>query len=815
MEDILKLLRGLSTEEKAALVAGTDFMFTNPVPRRNIPQIRMSDGPHGLRVQNSGGDNGVAGSEPATAFPTAALTACGWNEDNLYKMGQAIGAEARHYNINVVLGPGVNIKRNPLAGRNFEYFSEDPLLAGKTGAAEINGIQSQGVGVSLKHFALNNAENYRFMGDSVCDERAMREIYLKAFEIAVKTAKPETVMCAYNKINGTYCCQNKWLLTDVLRSEWGFGELIMTDWGATHDRIEMLKAGLDLEMPGDTDICRKWIIDGIKSGELAEETLDKAVENILKLVYKHEEQKNEQADFASHDLLAEEIAEDCAVLMKNDGTLPLSVDKRYFVAGELFEKMRYQGSGSSMINPWRLTTPKNAFDNVGVKYEYCKGYKENQIVADETLIGEAVKRTEKYDTVLAFIGLTDYVESEGGDRENMRLPENQLALIDALIKTGKKIVVVLYGGSPVELPFADKVNAILNMYLPGQRGGEATRKLLFGERNPCGKLAETWAKSYSDVPYGEEFSKTKIEVYKESVFVGYRYYQKTKKAVAFPFGFGLSYTTFGYSDMKIAENGNEIAVTATVTNTGDRYGAEIIELYVKAPKTEVFKPEKELRGFKKIYLAAGESKQVKITVNKADLAYYNVKEKRYVLESGDYEFQLCSDCETIKLSETVKIDGENVLSPYDKEIFDIYEKSPDKVSDEAFEKMSGLEIPALPPVKPITLESRFTDLKETFMGRILYNAVLSVAKKDMKKALKLPEGSERDNKIKGAMFLKRILESNSIITMSMSAGKSCPYHFAQGFVDLANGRIIKGIKDFCSPIKTATLPKNQINRDKE
>lgn len=814
MEDILKLLQELTTEEKAALAAGTDFMFTNPVPRLNIPQIRMSDGPHGLRVQQQGGDNGVAGSEPATAFPTAALTACGWNEDNLYKMGEAIGEEARHYGIDVVLGPGVNIKRNPLAGRNFEYFSEDPLLAGKMGAAEINGIQSRGVGVSLKHFALNNAENYRFMGDSVCDERAMREIYLKAFEIAVKTAKPETVMCAYNKINGSYCCQNKWLLSGVLRKEWGFGGLVMTDWGATHDRIKMLQAGLDLEMPGDTDICRKWIIDGIKSGELAEETLDKAVENVLKLAYKHEEQKIEQTDFAAHDFLAEEIAEDCAVLMKNDGTLPLSAEKTYFVVGELFEKMRYQGSGSSMINPWRLTAPKTAFDNAGVKYEYCKGYKENQIAADKALIDEALKCAEKYDTALVFIGLTDYVESEGCDRENMRLPENQLALIDALIKTGKKIVVLLYGGAPVELPFADKAAAILNMYLPGQRGGEATRKLLFGKKNPCGKLAETWVKSYSDAPYGDKFSKTKIEVYKESVFVGYRYYQKAKKAVAFPFGSGLSYTTFGYSDIKIEENGGKITVTAIVTNTGDRYGAEIAELYVKAPKTDVFKPEKELRGFTKVYLAAGESKEITIIVNKADLAYYNVKEKRYVLESGVYEFQLCSDCETVRLSETIKIEGENISSPYDNDIFGIYENSPDIVSDEAFEKMSGLKIPALPPVKPITLESRFTDMKETFMGRILYSAVLSVAKKDMKKALKLPEGAERDNKIKGAMFLKRILESNSIITMSMSAGKSCPYHFAKGFVDLANGRIIKGIKDFCSTVKTAELPKDDEKEKK-
>ncbi len=397
----------------------------------------------------------------------------------------------------------------------------------------------------------------------------------------------------------------------------------------------------------------------------------------------------------------------------------------------------------------------------------------------------------------------------------MLLPENQIALLDALIGTGKKIVVILYGGSPVELPFKDNVNAILNMYLPGERGGEATRKLLFGEKNPCGKLAETWVKNYLDVPYGDRFSKTPVEVYKESVFVGYRYYQKAKKNVAFPFGFGLSYTSFAYSDMKIVDNGETITVTATITNTGNCFGAEIAELYVKAPKTNVYKPERELRGFSKVYLEAKESKEITIVVNKADLAYFNTKEARFVLENGDYEFELCSNCEAVRLSKTIAIVGEIVPSPYDDDIFALYDRTPDKVSDSAFSKMSGLIIPSLPPKKPITLESRFSNLSETFMGKILYNAVLSVAKKDMKKALKLPEGSERDNKIKGALFLKRILESNSLITMSMSAGKSFPYHFAQGFVDLANGRILKGIKDFCSPIKVAPLPKNITNQEKE
>lgn len=359
--DIQRLLRELTVEEKAALVAGVDFMYTNPVPRLSIPSVRMSDGPHGLRVQSEGGDNGVAGSEPATCFPTAVATASSWNPENTYKMGVAIGEECAHYGVNVLLGPGTNIKRNPLAGRNFEYFSEDPLLAGKMAAAEVKGVQENGTGVSVKHFALNNSENYRFMGDSVCDMRTIRELYLKPFEIIVKESKPQTLMCAYNKINGTYCCQNKWLLTDVLRKEWGFDGLVMTDWGATHDRLEMIRAGLDLEMPGDTNICRKWIIDGVADGTLKTEDLDKAVENVLRLVEKHENNKKREADFAAHNALAAEIAADCAVLLKNDGVLPLAKDGSYLVAGELFEKPRYQGSGSSMINPTFLSTPKTAF----------------------------------------------------------------------------------------------------------------------------------------------------------------------------------------------------------------------------------------------------------------------------------------------------------------------------------------------------------------------------------------------------------------------------------------------------------------------
>lgn len=809
--DIQKLIQELTVEEKAALVSGTDFMYSNPIPRLKIPSICMADGPHGLRKQTGTQDNGIAQSEPATAFPTAVATASSWNPENARKMGEAIAEECLYYGVHVLLGPGANIKRNPLCGRNFEYFSEDPLLAGKMAAAEIRGVQSKGVGVSLKHFALNNNENYRFMGDSIADMRAIREVYLKVFEIAVKEAAPATLMCAYNKINGTYCSENKWLLTDILREEWGFDGLVMTDWGAMHERVAALKAGLDLEMPGDAAICRKWILDGINSGSLSMSDLDKAVKNVLRLIERYVlGAQRMKTDFKKHHELAAEIAEDCAVLLKNDGCLPLKRKERLFIAGELFEKMRYQGAGSSMICPTEVTTPKNAFDKMNIGYEYARGYAENKIEKQEELIKEAVTKAKKYDEVLIFAGLTDYVESEGGDRENMRLPENQLALIDALLEEGKKIIVVLFGGSVIELPFADKAGAVLNMFLPGQNGGTAAARLLFGEKNPSGKLAETWVKTYDDVPFGKDFAKTVNEVYKESVFVGYRYYDTAKKAVRYPFGYGLSYTSFEYRDMQVYERENQIEVSCEIVNTGKYDGAEIVQLYVKAPETKVFKPNKELRAFAKVYLKAGESKGVKMSFDKSELCYFDINRNDWVLESGNYELQICSDCETIKLKKSLTIAGESSVSPYTDKVNTAYGRaSLSEVTDEMFTEMSRQKIPAVPPKKPLRLESRFTDMRTSFMGRILFNAVLGVARKQMKEALRCPPGTERDNRIKGAQFLQRVLESNSLLTMSMSGAKSFPYNFAQGFVEFANGHILRGIKCFCSKIKVPALPKDK------
>ena len=808
--NIERIIKELTTEEKAALVAGTAFMFTNPVPRLRIPSLRMSDGPHGLRVQTEGGDNGVTNSLPATSFPTAATVASSWEPENARKMGAAIGREAHKYGIHVVLGPGANIKRNPLAGRNFEYFSEDPYLAGKMAAAEVRGIQSEGVGVSVKHFALNNAENFRFMGNSVADERAIREIYLKVFEIIVKESRPATMMCAYNAINGEYCSQNKWLLTDVLRHEWGFDGLVMTDWGAMHDRIRSLKAGLDLEMPGDTAICRKWILDGVKDGSLPIEALDEAVKNVLTLVEQYVRAHPDDCDFEANDRLACEIAEDSAVLLKNDGILPLDEKEKLFVCGDLFEKMRYQGAGSSMINPTKLTTPKDAFDAMGVRYTYARGYAENSTTTNGTLLREALEGAKQFQKVLVFAGLTDYVESEGCDREDMRLPENQLALIEGLIKENKQVIVVLFGGSPVELPFAGKVSAILNLYLPGQSGGRACANLLFGKANPAGRLAETWSMKYEDVPFGETFGKSENEIYRESVFVGYRYYTTAQKRVRYPFGYGLSYTSFAWSDMQLSEEGDRFMISCRVRNTGTRDGAEVVQLYVSAPESNVYKPLRELRAFQKVRLAAGEEKEVRLTVNKDALRYFDVPKRAWTMEGGEYRFELCSDAETVVLEQAVILEGE-YNAPYPEDVLKVYQGAGfEGLTDALFEKMSGKHIPPLPPRKPITLESRFSNLEKTgFLGKILHSAVLSVATKQMKEAKKLPEGKERDNKIKGAFFLRRILESNSLISMSMSAGTGMPYNFARGFMELANGHLFKGIQCFCTKIRVPKLPKEK------
>ena len=804
----LDLISKLTLEEKIALVSGHNFMYTNSVKRLGIKELRMSDGPHGLRLMDKDSDNQMVGTNKATAFPTAATSSNSFNTELLKLMGEAIGTEANYYGVDILLGPGVNIKRNPLCGRNFEYFSEDPYLSGVLGSHMIEGIQSKGVAVSLKHFALNGEENHRFIGDSVCDIRALREIYLSQFEYIVKNAKPETIMNAYNKVNGIYAGENNYLLNEVLRDEWGYTGLVMSDWGATHNRVLGIKNGCDLEMPGDTLICRKWIKDAIESGELDIESLNERTLNVLDLVSNHMGNKAvTNVDFEANYNLSRLIAEESALLLKNKGLLPLNKKEKVLVIGELFEKMRYQGSGSSMVTPYKVVTTKEAFDNNKVDYVYYKGYEENSSIPKVDLINEAINGSKGFTKALVFIGLTDYSESEGGDRINMSLDKSQLELVDRLIDEGLKLIVVLSGGSAIELPFYDKVESILHMFLPGEAGGDATYNLLFGNVSPSGKLSETWPLRYEDVPFYNEFGQSERQLYKESIYVGYRYYLTKGVNVRFPFGYGLSYSQFNYSDLKVNQNENEIIINLKVTNKGNYCAKEIIEVYVKSPNTEIFYPLRELKGFTKVSINIGETKDVLIHINKDSLGYFNVDLNRRVLESGEYIIEVGQSSDNILLEAKIYINGEIIKSPYSKNISDIYHNLRfENITDDVFQELIEYKLSPLNPKKPIHLESRLLDLRQTFMGRILYNAVINVPKKELKKAMRMPESIEKENMIKGALSLHKMLETNSLITMTMSAGNSFPYNFAEGFMNFSNFHIIKGIKNFTTKIDAPKLP---------
>jgi beta-glucosidase len=819
MKEVTECLNEMTIEEKAALLSGTEFWKTNPIPRLDIPSIYMTDGPCGLRKQGDKADHlGINQSEECTSFPTGATIASSWNTNNVKRMAQAIAEECHHYGVNILLGPAVNIKKNPRCGRNFEYYSEDPYLSGVMGSEFVKGVQGKGIGVSVKHFAVNNNENYRFMGDSIVDERALREIYLKAFERIVKEANPTSLMSAYNKLNGQYCAENEYLLMDILRDEWGYDGLVLSDWGGVSDRVKSVKASMSLDMPGDCVEFRKNIIEAIKKGTLSEEILDREVGRVLQLIDRTRNiDKGRPFNKQLHSKLSGEIAADCAVLMKNDGSLPLDNIKTYLIIGDLFDKMRYQGAGSSIINPTEVTTPKNSFDARKIKYEFVRGYRESEIEPEIKYEEEALEACMKYDEILFFGGQTDYTESEGFDRDHLLLPPNQVSLLTQLIKKGKKIIFVLFGGSPVELPFEEQISSILNMYLPGQSGGEATAALLFGEVNPSGKLAETWPISYQDVPFADDYVQSRFELYKDSIYVGYRYYDMVNgKGIRYPFGYGLSYTKFEYSNINVKNENSRIIVTCDVKNVGEKDGAEVVQLYVRNPKSDVFKADKELRGFTKLYLKVGETKQAVMTFHKNDLSYYNVQEKKWVLENGRYEIIIGASSRDLRLSEVLNVANEvEVRNPYSKEeIKEYYEAyNLTNVSNQTFEKLLNRRLPNLNPSEiPVHLESRFTEFQYSFLGRILYNAIVGVGKRQLKKALKKPDSPERDVEKKNAMFLIRLMPNNSVRSLAASSAGAFSFNMAKGFVELANGHIIKGLRYILKKEKIVPLPKKETTK---
>ena len=662
MANVKELVSKLTLEEKAGLCSGADFWHTKAVERLGIPSTMVSDGPHGLRKQDLEADHlGINESIKAVCFPAGCGTAASFNRELLREMGETLGNECQAEGVSVILGPAVNIKRSPLCGRNFEYFSEDPYLATEIAGSMINGVQSRNVGTSIKHFLANNQEHRRMSSSSEIDERTLREIYLAAFEGAVTRQKPWTVMCSYNRINGTYAAENKTYLTDVLRGEWGFDGYVMSDWGAVNRRVEDLAAGLDLEMPSSGGVNDKLIIEAVQSGKLEEAILDTAVERILNIVFRYENGRDAFAVFdrdADHEK-ARKVAEETIVLLKNDSILPLNKTANIAFIGKYAAEPRYQGGGSSHINSHKVTSAMDAVS--GMKnITYSQGFRDDVDETDETLLKEAVEAAKSAETAVIFAGLPEAFESEGFDRSHMRMPDCQNRLIAAVAAVQPNTVVVLHNGSPVEMPWADCVKGIVEAYLGGQAVGAAVTDILFGVVNPSAKLPETFPQKLEDNPsylyYQGEGDRVE---YREGVFVGYRYYDTKKMDVLFPFGHGLSYTTFAYSNMKLSSDSirdtDTLTVSVDVTNTGDRAGKEVVQLYVSATASSVIRPVKELREFAKVEVAPGETKTVTFTLDKRAFSYWETKIHDWYAETGTYQLQAGSSSRDIRLTADVQV----------------------------------------------------------------------------------------------------------------------------------------------------------------
>lgn len=806
-QDYTDILKKLSLEEKAALCSGLTFWKTFPVESASIPSVCMTDGPHGLRKeQESAGTNIMRESYPATCFPTAVTTASSWDPALLEEMGEAIAQEAKGLGVTTVLGPGVNIKRSPLCGRNFEYFSEDPFLAGRMGAAWVHGVQKNGIGVSLKHFCANNQEYLRMSIDSIIDERALREIYLPAFEHVVKTEQPSTVMCSYNRLAGTYLSDNKRMLTDILRDEWGFKGIVVSDWGAVNDRVEGIKAGLDLEMPGNNGANDKVIVKAVKDGVLSEADLDKVALRMIKFAFecKANEVADAKVDFEANNALAAKIAAESAVLLKNEnGILPLRKSQKVAVIGALAKTPRYQGSGSSHINPVKTTSFLQAMDAAGQEYEYADGYTFKGDGYKPALVKKAVEAAKGKDVVLLFIGLTPDYESEGFDRKHINMPDSHVILAEEIAKVNPNVVVVLSCGSPVQLSSVEPVSkAILNMYLGGQAVGEATYRLLYGKVNPSGKLAETFPLKNSDNVVARYFPMGPRTVqYRESIYVGYRYFDAAKKAVMYPFGYGLSYTDFEYSDLRLSasdiKEGEELVATFKIKNTGKVDGAEIAQVYVKDVKSSIFRPEKELKGFVKVFLKAGEEKEVSVTLDKRSFAYYNVIIKDWHIESGDFEILVGASSRDIRLSATVNVTSANPAAPIPDYrtsapyYYDLTEENEQKrtIPIEQFAALYGASIVDNTPYAKGEFDCNCSlgDVSVSPTGKFLYGLLTTGAK------LVAGRTENRDMVVKSITYMP--LRSFMGFTGGILSTES-----VLGLVDMCNGKR-GGFKRFCKGFK--------------
>ena len=744
--DYQAILNQMTLEEKASLCSGLTFWRTKPIERLDVPSVWMSDGPHGLRKEKptkGGGTNIMQPAETATCFPPAVTTASSWDVELIEEVGAAIAEEAKALKVSTVLGPGVNIKRSPLCGRNFEYFSEDPYLSAQMGASYVHGVQKNGVGVSLKHFVANNQEHLRMGINTIVDERTLREIYLPAFEHVVKTEQPTTVMSSYNLLNGTHLTDHKRMLDDILRKEWGFKGIVISDWGAMFDRVESIKAGNDLEMPANGGMNDRVIVKAVKDGRLDEADLDKVVLRLLKFAFECKDSEVEDApqNLEAHHELARRAAESGAILFKNENkALPLKKKQNIAVIGALAKKLRYQGAGSSHINPPKTVSFLQALDNAGQPYEYAQGYTLKGDGYKKNLIEQAKKVAKGKDAVVVFVGLTDAFESEGYDRSHINMSEAHNYLLEELSKVNENIIVVTSGGSPIQMTrWIDSVKAVLNVYLGGQAGGEATYNLLYGNVNPSGKLAETFPYHTNDSVVANYFPMGPRQVeYREGIYVGYRFYDKAQVPVQFPFGYGLSYTTFEYSDLRlsskaIGEN-DGLTVSLKVKNTGDVAGAEIVQLYVQDVESTIFRPVKELKGFKKVFLEVGEEKEVEFTLDSRAFAYYNVLVNDWHVESGDFNILVGASSQDIRLEDTVNVTSANPdaeipnyteTAPYYCNLAD--EKDTKEIPTEQFEVLYGASIPENKPyVKgEFTIDSSVEQIKPSMVGNFIYTVLVA------------------------------------------------------------------------------------------
>ena len=799
----------MTLEEKASLCSGKNFWELEGVERLNVHSIRVSDGPHGLRKQQEEADHlGINKSVPATCFPTASLLASTWNRSLLNKMGIALAEECKSEGVSVLLGPGVNIKRSPLGGRNFEYFSEDPYLSSTLAIEMIKGIQSQGVGTSLKHFAVNNQEYRRMIIDAIVDERTLREIYLASFESVIKEANPSTVMCAYNRLNGDYCSENELLLNQILKKEWGYKGAVITDWGATNDRVKGLVAGQDIEMPGVTKENNLKIVQAVKDGTVAESVLDQSVARILDLIKQTQPSKDKihHYDFEAHHQLAKEIASEGIVLLKNEEVLPIDSKMKVALLGKMAKIPRYQGSGSSFMNPTKLDCAYDYFQKMleldTSLLEYADGYTDDGDLIDELLIHEACRIAAKADVVCIYIGLTEAYESEGYDRESLALPKAHDYLVKRILEHNRNIVVVLSNGAPVAMPWSDSVPAIVEGYLNGQAGAGALVDILYGKINPSGHLAETFPRNLEASKYFPG-NKQRVE-YREGLYVGYRYYDAFEKDVLFPFGHGMSYTTFELSDAKIVKNpwasDSLVSISCLITNTGSVRGKSVIQCYVKDMESSLYRPEKELRRYEKVDLMPGESRTLTFELDHRAFSFFDAKQNIWAIENGLFEVSVGFSSRDLPVKLTVEITESNWVWDQNESLFgdanDHYMNMTTgvfNIPDRVYEHLLGRALPKHEVLKrsDFDLNTAVADMNSTFIGKVL----LKVIKSNITKMVKQQQNGGMKKMIES--FVDEITLRN----MAMMSGGVVTFRMADAFLLMAQGHYIKGIVHLLSPNK--------------